>query len=372
MPVNAVNARHSMETDGLSPRYGDGARLTDPSIRLRRTQTLVSLALAMFGVVVVVTVFFSSCGSALSRLGAHHMCETGGELGPLPIYSNDSFISRIIPRSVPPPRTAASLKRHLCKIEGLSAPESCTLYLSLLENVPVDGATHLSLQGDFGPGLSSSDPVALVVGPQETGKRSLASVETRALGQVGEQVQTRYVHYRVYDENSEVTSKMSFDKDDTSLGHIEILSVPPPHTVASLKSCIIKSEGVSAHDLQVFEDDTGEVTLKDDDVIALLSNTYPGNVEEQPIAIVYKEIRTSNPATFTKKFKCKHTSTWTSDDPNWHSLKSGEIFYTDGILTRKLYKTGGRDLYTVEADCYIAINTEGKKGCVDKYWAQFC
>ncbi|EDR05831.1 uncharacterized protein LACBIDRAFT_329446 [Laccaria bicolor S238N-H82] len=37
-PVNAVNARHSTETDGLSPRYGDGARLTDPSIRLRRTR----------------------------------------------------------------------------------------------------------------------------------------------------------------------------------------------------------------------------------------------------------------------------------------------------------------------------------------------
>jgi hypothetical protein len=29
---------------------------------------------------------------------------------------------------------------------------------------------------------------------------------------------------------------------------------------------------------------------------------------------------------------------WTSDDPNWHSLKSGEIFHTDGILTKKLYK----------------------------------
>jgi hypothetical protein len=29
---------------------------------------------------------------------------------------------------------------------------------------------------------------------------------------------------------------------------------------------------------------------------------------------------------------------WTSDDPNQHSLKTGEIFHTDGILTRKLYK----------------------------------
>ena len=111
------------------------------------------------------------------------------------------------------------------------------------------------------------------------------------------------VYYRIYDENSEVISKMSFNKDDTSLGRIETLSVPPPHTVASLKSCITKSEGVSAHDLQVFEDDTGEITMKNEDIIALLADTYPGNMEEQPIAIVYKEKETF--ATFTKKFRCK-------------------------------------------------------------------
>ena len=45
-------------------------------------------------------------------------------------------------------------------IEGVSAPEIRTLYF--------------------------------VVGPEESGKRSPASVETRALGQVGKQVQTRY------------------------------------------------------------------------------------------------------------------------------------------------------------------------------------
>ena len=116
------------------------------------------------------------------------------------------------------------------------------------------------------------------------------------------------VYYRVYDENGEVTSKMSFDKDDTSLGRIETLSVPPPHTVASLKSCITKSEGVSAHDLQVFGDDTGEITMKDDDIIALHADAYPGNVEEQPIAIVYKETSTPNLGAFTRKLRCKYTS----------------------------------------------------------------
>ena len=103
-----------------------------------------------------------------------------------------------------------------------------------------------------------------------------------------------------------MTSKMSFNEDDTSLGRIEILSVPPPHTVTSLKSCITKYEGVSAHDLQVFEDDTGEITMNDGDIIALLADAYPGNVEEQPIAIVYKEKEVF--ATFTKKFRYTYTS----------------------------------------------------------------
>ncbi|EDR04421.1 uncharacterized protein LACBIDRAFT_295048 [Laccaria bicolor S238N-H82] len=207
-----------------------------------------------------------------------------------PIYSNNPFISRIIPRSVPPPRTAASLKRHLCKIEGFSAPESCTLYLSLSENVPVDGGTRLSLQGELGPGKWEA-----VSGVNRD----------KGIGRGWGTGQTRYVYYRIYDENGEVTSKMSFNEDDTSLGRIEILSIPPPHTVASLKSCITKSEGVSAHDLQVFEDDTREITMKDEGIIALFADAYPGNAEEQPIAIVYKETQTSNPGTFAKKFRCK-------------------------------------------------------------------
>ena len=98
-----------------------------------------------------------------------------------------------MPRSVAPPHTAASLKKHLCKVEGFSAPESCALYLSLSENVPVDGAARLSFRGNLGPGSSSLDPLALVVGPQESGKRSPASIKTGALGQwTGEQIQTRF------------------------------------------------------------------------------------------------------------------------------------------------------------------------------------
>jgi len=84
----------------------------------------------------------------------------------------------------------------------------------------------------------------------------------------------RSVHYRVYDEYGEVTLKTSFDKDDTSLGRIDVLSVSPPHTVASLKICIAKAEGMADHDLQVLEDDMGEIIMKDDHTITILADIY--------------------------------------------------------------------------------------------------
>jgi hypothetical protein len=102
--------------------------------------------------------------------------------GPLesinPIYSNDRFIGRILSTSVRPPHTATSLKRHLCKIEGL-ASENCTLYQSLSENTALEDSTRLSLRGTPGPGLSVDDPIALVSGHvrQSQAESSAASQE---------------------------------------------------------------------------------------------------------------------------------------------------------------------------------------------------
>ena len=55
----------------------------------------------------------------------------------------------------------------------------------------------------------------------------------------------RLVHYRVYEENGEVVSKTSFDENDSSLGRINILSIPPPHDVVSSKARLSKAKGAS-------------------------------------------------------------------------------------------------------------------------------
>ena len=100
--------------------------------------------------------------------------------GPLesnhPIYSNDSFISRISSTLVRPPHTAASLTRYLCKIEGFKLDHrKGTIYQSLADNTALDDSTHLLFRGTTGPGQSDVDPVALIVDTLAAEKRSPAS-----------------------------------------------------------------------------------------------------------------------------------------------------------------------------------------------------
>ena len=99
-----------------------------------------------------------------------------------PIYSNDRFISRIVSRSVAPPHTAASLKKHICRIEGFDLFTKCTLYLSLSDQAPVEDSARLALRGTSGPGVTEVDPVVLVVDVSDVKKRSkVSSVEVKDL-----------------------------------------------------------------------------------------------------------------------------------------------------------------------------------------------
>ena len=95
------------------------------------------------------------------------------------------------------------------------------------------------------------------------------------------------MYYRIYDDDGEAVSKTSFDESDSSLGRIDIFTTPPPHTVASLKDRLIHVEGVLGHDVQLLENEDGEVTLNDGDVIALLTDNCPGSKEGQPIVFTY-------------------------------------------------------------------------------------
>ena len=95
------------------------------------------------------------------------------------------------------------------------------------------------------------------------------------------------VYYHVYNEEGEVNSKTAFDKSNTCLGRVDTLSVAPPYTVSSLKSRIAKAEGIVDQQIQLFEDTDGEAIMKDADRASFLSETFPGCLEDGPLAFVY-------------------------------------------------------------------------------------
>ena len=254
--------------------------------------------------------------------------------GPLesnnPIFSNDRSTSRISSKSVRPPHTAASLKRYVCKIEGVEGPEKTALYLSLSENKPVDDPTRLALRGNSGPGSSELDPVVFVVDKGAAEMRPM-SANNAGLNELPVwKIERRYgaplwfcfqkclssrspVYYRLYDDDGEAVSKTSFDEDDSSMGRIDTYTIPPPHTVASLKERLIHVEGVLGHDVQLLENEDGEVTLNDSDAIALLTDNCPGSNEGQPIVFTYaRNVSDKTTAPGSPSFsKClTATTTW--------------------------------------------------------------
>ena len=80
-----------------------------------------------------------------------------------PAYSNDHFIGRILSKAVTPPHTAASLKSHLCNVEGFSGSENASLYLSLSSQTILDDASRLALMNRSGPGSSEKEPMVLLI-----------------------------------------------------------------------------------------------------------------------------------------------------------------------------------------------------------------
>ena len=98
-----------------------------------------------------------------------------------PIYANNPFISRTLPKFVTPPRTALSVKKYLCKIEGLSGPTSSTLFASLSSQTAVEESFRLAVREYSGSGVSEDDPMVLVVGVEDAEKRSASTAQSERL-----------------------------------------------------------------------------------------------------------------------------------------------------------------------------------------------
>jgi len=50
------------------------------------------------------------------------------------------------------------------------------------------------------------------------------------------------------------------------------------------------SEGLSGHNVQLFEDEGSESAMNDSDALTLLSGMFPGFTEDRSIAITYESV----------------------------------------------------------------------------------
>jgi hypothetical protein len=222
-----------------------------------------------------------------------------------PIYADNPFISRTLPKFITPPRNALSVKKHLCKIEGLSGPTGSTLFESLSSQTAVADSFRLAVRKYSGPGVYEDDPMVLVVGVEDAEKRSASTAQSDGspeavlpepcYGTSQDVVINPDILNSssllsplrlLYDEVGVLASKMSFNSKDSSVGRIETLSIPPPQTVSSLSFQVTKAEGFVTRTVQLYQDIDGEVPMTDNDHLPLQAEAYPGHLENEPITIV--------------------------------------------------------------------------------------
>ena len=99
------------------------------------------------------------------------------------------------------------------------------------------------------------------------------------------------VYYRTYVEDGAIPSKTPVDSSDPFLGRIKARSVPPPHTVKSLKLRIAKMEDINLNDptsISIFLTPEMRSPMADADKFTILNRTGPGSTPQEPLALVAK------------------------------------------------------------------------------------
>ena len=101
------------------------------------------------------------------------------------------------------------------------------------------------------------------------------------------------VFYRIYTEDGAIPSKTSIPTDDHFLGRIQARSVPPPHTVKSLKLRIAKVEDINLNDptsISLFLTPGNQSPLLDADKVNIRNRTQDSSdyTSQKPLALVAK------------------------------------------------------------------------------------
>ena len=112
--------------------------------------------------------------------------EDGALPSQTPFSPGDPFLGRIKFGSVPPPRTAKTVKRSIAKIENLKDRESTSLFLSPYSQAPMDDAKKITIVNGTGPGSTAQEPLALVTTMSDAERSELESGRRGGLANVAE------------------------------------------------------------------------------------------------------------------------------------------------------------------------------------------
>lgn len=118
------------------------------------------------------------------------------------------------------------------------------------------------------------------------------------------------MYYRLYNNNGAMPSKHPAQSNDLSVGRIKVISVPPPHTAASIMKCISNTERFkNTMQRQLFVNIYSEFPIGEGHV-SILAGDRPGSTPANPMAIVELQDSTSAPThcpTFTKQIRTTST-----------------------------------------------------------------
>jgi hypothetical protein len=122
------------------------------------------------------------------------------------------------------------------------------------------------------------------------------------------------VYYRIYTEDGAIISKQPiFGSGELSLGRIDINTIPPPHTFASVKLRIAKAEQLdNARNAKLFTDMSSKSPI-DAKQVSILNSNPPGSDAEHPMVYVHScsvQLRATNSAcqsTFSRLHKALYS-----------------------------------------------------------------
>ena len=153
------------------------------------------------------------------------------------------------------------------------------------------------------------------------------------------------VYYRVYTEDGAIVPKTSGPSSicrDSSVARIKSTLVAPPHTIASLKRCLLRQEGFSDHTYaKLFHSLSSKSPLKNNQYFPILSNTRPGHQPNDPLAVVVSSQTTNRFCVLPAKLRLNSDSRYSEHAHIlFHSaLKSFIVYYRvyaeDGGLVPK-------------------------------------